>query len=745
MTDATVTPRQEADSDDLIDLGQLITVFRRRFWTLIAVAALVFTSVVVVTLQMTPKYTAVSSVLLNVRQARVVDIEAVLSGAPPDSAMVDTEVEVLRSRALMGAVVDQMGLIDVPEFNADLRQPGFIDGVRASLGGFLGALAPARNRPAEGDELGLQARERVIDALKEAVTLRRSGLTYVINISVTSERPGLARDIANTYAELYLLTQLEAKFEATERANVWLNERVETLRDEVRVREQAVAQFREQAGLIDAQGSTIAEQQVADLNSQLAIQRAERAEAMARLSAVRSQLDRGVSADTIGEVLRSNTIQDLRRQLAELTRRQAELRSRYGPRHPQILTVSREIADIEDSVNREIQRIVASLENEVNIANQRVRSLEQSLSETRSELAQNNSAIVRLRELEREATASRALFESFLNRFRQTSEADGLAEADARIVSAAALPIRPSSPNVLLNMALGLVLAGVAGVGVVFILEMLDNGLNSEADIERQLGVTHLASIPLIKSGLVNRLRGESSADPAQYIVDKPLSGFAEAFRTIKSAIRLSAIDDKAQVIAITSAVPGEGKTTVSLCLGRVSAMAGSGRALVVDTDLRRRLLTKALAPDCETGLLEVMAGVVELDQAIVTDSKTGLHVLPLSQTTFTPQDVFSSKGFSELLDVLRQRYDHIILDTAPLLAVADTRMIVSQVDGVIVAARWRKSSVNIVRRALQELRASKARVLGVALNGVDMEAQARYGYDTSGYYYRSYRKYYTN
>ncbi|WBQ14325.1 polysaccharide biosynthesis tyrosine autokinase [Hyphomonadaceae bacterium BL14] len=745
MTDTTVPSRPDSSDDDLIDLSQLLTVFRRRFWTLIAVGALVFTTVAVVTLQMTPKYTAVSSVLLNVRQARVVDIEAVLSGMAPDSAMVDTEAEVLRSRALVGAVVDRMDLVSVPEFNADLQEPGLVDAIRSSLAGFVRALVPAGGRALAQDEEEQQVRERVISALKEAVSIRRSGLTYVVNISVTSENPSLARDIANTYGDLYLLTQLEAKFEATERANVWLNERVDTLREEVRVREQAVAQYREQAGLIDAQGSTIAEQQVADLNSQLAIQRAERAESLARLNAVRSQLDRGVSADTIGEVLRSSTIQDLRRQLAEVTRRQAELLSRYGPRHPQILTARRELADIEDQIDREIQRIVASLENEVNIANQRVRSLEQSLSETRGELAQNNSAIVRLRELEREAEASRALFESFLNRFRQTSEADGLAEADARIVSAASLPLAPSAPNLMLNLALGLVLAGVAGVGVVFVLEMLDNGLNSEADIERQLGVAHIASVPLIKAGLLKRLGGNSGgADPGQYVVDKPLSSFAEAFRTIKSAIRVSAIDDTAQVVAITSAVPGEGKTTLSLCLGRVSAMAGA-RVIVVDTDLRRRLLTKALAPDVPAGLLEVLSGSVDLDAAIATDEATPLHFLPLRDATFTPQDVFSSRGFGELLDTLRERYDQIILDTAPVLAVADTRVIASQADAVVVTARWRKSSVNIVRRALQELRASKARVLGVTLNGVDMEAQARYGYDTSGYYYRSYRKYYSN
>lgn len=734
----STTHSDQSSDDDLIDLRQLITVFRRRFWSFVAVGVLTFVAVVVFTLQATPMYTSTANVVLNLREQRVVDIESVLSGMPPDSATIDTEVEILRSRALAEEVVAALSLTDVPEFNSALRDPSFLGAVSE----FLSGLLPAQGAATTQIDEEARTVDRVVNALMDARSVRRAGLTYVIEISATSQTPRLARDIANAYADEYLVSQLEAKFQATERANVWLEDRVHVLREEVRVREQAVADYRDQQGLIDAQGATVAEQQVADLNSQLAIQRAELSESRARLDAVQSQLERGVAADTIAEVLRSDVIRELRRQQAEIARSQAELSGRYGPRHPEILTVQRELADVETQIDAEISRIVASLENEVNVSSQRVRSLAQSLQEARGELATNNSAIVRLRELEREAEASRALFESFLNRFRQTNEAAGLAESDARIIANASVPQSPSSPNVLLNMALGLVFAGVAGVGVVFALETLDNGLHTDTDIERNFGLPHIASVPRLKPGLLERFSG-GTIDPGEYVVKKPLSSFAESFRTIRSAIRVSSIDGTTKVVAITSALPGDGKTTTAVSLGRISAMSGT-KTLVIDCDIRRRLLTKALHDETEAGLLEVLNGEVSAEQVIVKDLETDLMILPVRETTFTPRDMFGSKAFADLLESLRGSYDQIILDTAPVLAVADTREIAGQADAVIVAARWKKSSVGVVRKALFELRASKANIIGVVLNSVDMEAQARYGYDTQGYYYQSYRKYYS-
>lgn len=728
--------------DDLIDLRQLVRVFRRRMPVFFAVALAVFALVVIITMQMTPQYTATASVIIDPRRAQVIDIEAVLTGVGSDAQALDTEVQLIQSRSMAQSVVRSLDLMADPEFNAELGDPSLLAQARAGLRDIVTNLLPSQilaNEIGDDDEMVL---ESVTDAVLSRLSVRRSGLTYVITISFRSENPRKARDIANAFADQYLLSQLEAKFDATERANTWLNERLQVLREEVRTAEQAVEMYRAEQGLLDAGGSNLTEQQISDLNAQLAIQRAELSAAESSLRNVQAQLQRGASLDTIGEVLRSETIRALRAQQTETSRRRSDLTSRYGPRHPEILAVERETADLEEQIEREIRRIVAGLETEVNVARQRVASLQNTLSGFREELVTNNRALVRLRELEREAEASRTLFESFLNRFRQTSEQDELATADARIVARATSPITPSSPNWMLNLALGVVLAGMMGTGAVFLLEVFDNGLRSEADVERELGAGHIASVPMLAKPRLGK-SGGSRAAPHDYVRENPLSGIAESFRVIRSAILLSNIDEPHKVVAVTSALPGEGKTTTTFSLGRISAMAGA-KTVILDCDLRRRLLTKAAAPSAEKGLLEVLAGDARLEAVRIQDTETNLHILPVVESQFTPRDVFSSEAFRNLLAQLRRDYDLVLIDTAPVLAVTDTRIIAQRCDAVVMNVQWKKTPKEAASSALDILRSVRANILGVALTQVDMDAQARYGYEGAAYYYKNYRNYYS-
>lgn len=727
--------------EDLIDLRQLVRVFRRRLPVFFAVGLVVFALVVIITMQMTPQYTATASVIIDPRRAQVVDIEAVLTGVGSDAQALDTEVQLIQSRSLAQSVVRQLNLLSDPEFNGRLREPSGFGAVVSWVRGVISGLMPSQVLAEDSDGED-QVLEAVTNSVLSRLSARRSGMTYVINISFQSANPRKARDIANAFADQYLLSQLEAKFDATERANTWLNERLQVLREEVRTAEQAVEMYRAEQGLLDAGGSNLTEQQISDLNAQLAIQRAELSAAESSLRNVQAQLQRGASLDTIGEVLRSETIRALRAQQTETSRRRSDLTSRYGPRHPEILAVERETADLEEQIEREIRRIVAGLETEVNVARQRVASLQNTLSGFRDELVTNNRALVRLRELEREAEASRTLFESFLNRFRQTSEQDELATADARIVARATSPITPSSPNWMLNLALGVVLAGMMGTGAVFLLEVFDNGLRSEADVERELGAGHIASVPMLTKPRLGKTGG-SRAAPHDYVRENPLSGIAESFRVIRSAILLSNIDEPHKVVAVTSALPGEGKTTTTFSLGRISAMAGA-KTVILDCDLRRRLLTKAAALSAEKGLLEVLAGDAKLEDVRIQDTETNLHILPVVESQFTPRDVFSSEAFRNLLVQLRRDYDLVLIDTAPVLAVTDTRVIAQRCDAVVMNVQWKKTPKEAASSALDILRDVRANILGVALTQVDMDAQARYGYEGAAYYYKNYRNYYS-
>lgn len=723
-----------------LDLKRLLAVFRRRLRLFAAVALLVLVATVILTLRATPMYTATANLIIDRQQQQVVDTQAVLSGLPADSSTVDTEVEVLRSRQLAERVVDTLNLTQDPEFNSRLAPPGPIGSVIGGIAVFLGAATPDAAQEQLSAEAAALEKERVVDAVLSRLSIRRAGLTYVMNVGFTSEDPAKAARIANTFADRYMLEQLEAKFDATRQANTWLNSRLAELRVEVQAAEAAVAQYRAANNLLSASGSTLTEQEISTYNQQLATVRAQQAEAEARLRTARAQLARGSTGDDVGEALGSIVVQRLREQRATVSREVADLSGRYGPNHPEMVRAQRQLVDIDAQIQAEIQRIISNLEAQAQVARERTGSMAGSLGAARGTLAANNAAAVRLNELERNAESVRALYESFLGRFQETSSQEGIQESDARIVSRAKVPVSQSSPNVPLNLMLGLVLALGGGLAAVVLAEMLDSGLTTAEDVERRLGLPALGAVPMMASvaDAVDR-----DMTPVDYVVNKPLSAFAEAVRALRAAILYSRIGATTRVVALTSALPAEGKTTTAVCLARVSAQAGA-KVLIIDCDLRRRNVNRLLALEPTVGLIEVLNGSAKLDQAMTHDAPSGAWVLPLTSGGFTPKDVFGSAAMDNLLAEARQRFDLVILDTAPTLAVSDTRILTAKADVTVFLARWRKTPEKAIATALKVLEQSGAHVSGLALTQVDMNAQAKYGYGDAGYYYADYKKYYT-
>jgi exopolysaccharide transport family protein len=724
----------------VIDLHALIATFRRRLKLFLALALLVFVVVLVFTIQATPLYTATSSVMIDTRTSRVVDSEAVLSGLSGDAGVVDTEVEILKSRQLAERVVEALNLQEDPEFNTALAKPGLVGQVSEGIGSMFGAAAPDRARR-ELTELEAQTeREHVVDTVRSRLSIRRVGLTYVMGVSFTSPSPEKSARIANAFAQNYLLEQLEAKFEATRQANEWLNSRLDDLRGEVIQSEAAVEQYRNANNLLSASGATLTEQEISTYNTQLATVRAQQAEDEARLATARAQMARGSTGEDVGEALGSTVVQQLRARRAEVSGRVADLSSRYGPRHPDMLRAERELADIDGQIQAEIGRIISNLEARVQVARQRTGSMQGSLAGARGTLAANNSAGVRLNELQRNAEASRTLYQGLLDRFKQTTSQEGLEESDARIVSRAIVPTDPSSPNVPMNLALGLLVAVGAGLAGVVLAEKLDSGLATGEDVESKLAYPHVGSIPLVSSIADD---ADRRTPPAEFLLQKPLSAFAEAIRALRTSILFSRVGQNVAVIAVTSTLPGEGKTTTAVSLARSAAQAGQ-RVIIIDCDLRRRAVNRLFGIEPERGLMDVLNGVASLEATLYHDEPSGAYVLPLTHTSFTPKDVFNSQAMDSLLGTLRANFDLVILDTAPVLAVADTRVLASKADAVLFLTRWRATPRKAVTNALRLLESSGAHIAGVALVQVDMKSQARYGYGDAGYYYGAYKQYYT-
>ncbi|WP_340692639.1 GNVR domain-containing protein [Hyphomonas sp.] len=725
-----------------IDFKALVGTVYRRFWIIVTGFLVTFFLVAYMTFTQTPIYKANSILQLDTNKENVIDLGSVLGGMAASTATIDTEVRVMGSKSLLTKVAKKLKLAEDPEFNWTLveKKPGLVAQLKAQIRSWTGQKVtkevPYANLSAEEREAAIL--ESVVQTLTYKVHISRIGTTYLINVDVTSVSPETAARIADAVADQYRVQQLDSKLEATRRATAWLSERVAGLRDEVEAKEQRVEEFRAETGLLSAQGATLTEQQIAYNTNQKSVLESQLSRVRARYQSMKRQIDSGAGIDAIAEVLDSPVISSLKSQRAQILRRVAELETTLGPAHPELIGARNEAADIERQITAEVNRIATNLDSELKVAQAQIDSINSNIGQSTAQLRGNNINLVRLRELERDAETSRVLYEEFISRSKETREQDDLVQADANILSTASVPGRPSSPRKMLNLIIGGLLGGLIGGGLALLAEIFDMKISSAEDIERKLGVNSIGSVPLIRS---TSLLPFSQVNPADFLVDNPLSAFSESIRYLRAAIAFSDIDSETKTVAVTSSLPDEGKTSLTLSLGRMSAMSGS-RTLVIDGDFRRRQLTDAAGLSPEIGFIEHLFGAGQLSDAICKDHRSMLDILPLSKSGHVPHDVFGTRAFDDLLARLRSMYDLILIDTGPLLLMAEARVVAGKVDKTILVIRWRRSLRSAVRQSLHLLKTFNADLLGITLNMVDLSRRRHH--KDPGSTYKAYSKYYS-
>ena len=730
-------PRTGAsDSFDFLEFLWLL----RRHLVLFGLTVIIGTVLVwYLTTLFTPQYTATTEILIDPQQSNVVDIETVLTGLGTDSGTIESQVEVITSRTLAERAIDQLGLVEDPEFNGALREPNTYLG-RLWADGFLYDIRTAIFGASKRDMDPERRKGAVISAFLNRLVAERQSLTFVIEVSFTSDDPRKAQLIVNTLAELYLLEQYEARLEATRRATAWLDDRLTDLRTDLNAAESAVEAYRTENSLVDAQGSPIIEQQLADMNQQLALLRVEKVEAEAKFDRVNQLVNSGGDVGTLADVLNSTTIANLKRDESDLIQREAELASKYGDLHPELINVRAERADLDAQINLEVGKITESLRNELNVILRREAVLRESVEELKTDVLSNNQQLIELGELERQATSARTIYESFLNRFRETEQQSINEDSDARIISKATIPLGASFPNMKIHLVIGFVFSVVLGVIFALLADRLHNTFRHADDVESELGLPMLGTVPEVRRLRVKRPK------LAETIRDQPTSQFSESARSLRTAMMLSNIDTPPKIVALTSSLPSEGKTTTALSIALSSAASGS-RTLLVDADMRRPNVATILRLKPQAGIVELLTNDdVQMSDAVVVEGTTGLHVIGVNALPPSPNDLLASKRFEDWIESLRDTYDLVIIDTPPLLPVADTQIISRHVDKVLMVLKWNATPRDIARRAVQDLQRSGAKIAGVALTQVNTAKQAsrHYGGYGQSHYYR-YSKYYSS
>lgn len=532
----------QEDEGMSFDPREILRIFQRR-WKLIAGIVAVGLGITLTYLLLaTPLYTATTEILLDLRKDQIVDTEAILSGLGSDAGAFASEIKLMSSSAVGERVIKKLALYNDPEYTVTKK-----GGLFGSILSLIGGGGESSDEEAGLEELSTKSEltEEQMDRLTRAfltrVKVKRLGRTYIVAVSYTSSNPKSAARVTNEIADAYLVDQLEAKYQATRRANTWLQGRLSELQTKVQESERAVELYRADNNLIGPKGQTPFDAQLTKLNEQLILGRVKMNENLDKLKQARQVIEAKGKLSTIDAVAQSDVVSKLRGQMAVVAQQEAELITRFTPAHPKVINKRGERKDLERQIEREANRIIENLENDYKFARRRVASLEQSLTQLKQKTSGARSASIRLRELERESTANRTIYEAFLGRFKETSQQETLRTANSRVIAKALPPTFASHPKKKRTLMLALVGFSALGFGLAYLLEQMDNSFKTSSQIEEVLNVAHLASIPKL---LPVDLKVDGNKVPInRYILVKPLSSYAESIRTLKVGIELSNID----------------------------------------------------------------------------------------------------------------------------------------------------------------------------------------------------------
>ncbi|WFU39459.1 polysaccharide biosynthesis tyrosine autokinase [Bradyrhizobium sp. CB82] len=713
-------------------LTSYLDITRRQFPTMVAIVSAGLILALLYLFTAAPQFTSTATMVIDTRKVQLFQQQSVLGDIAIDSATVETQVEILKSENISLAVIRDLHLIDDPEFTG-------------SGGGLLGAMIGSVTGGHVSSEFELT--RKALQRFEHNRTVKRLGLTYVMEIGFTSRDPAKAARIANAIADAYIVDQLEAKYQATRRASVWLQDRIKELRTQASTAQKAVVDFKIANNIVDSGGRLMNEQQLAEVNSQLVLAHASTAEAKARLDRMNDILKQDIPDANVTDALKNDTIVKLRAQYVDMASKESIWSARYGSDHLAAVNLRKQMAEIKKNITDELRRIQESYKSDYDIAGTREESIKASLANVVSESQLTNQAQIQLRELESNAQSYQAMYDNFLQRYMESVQQQSFPITEARVISAATTPLVKSSPKSMVILGAALLGGLMLSFGAAMARELTDKVFRTTTQVEDVLGASCIAILPTLDAAASSILPGKlgrKSDNPQpnllRYVVNTPLSRFAEAVRSLKVAVDLNSIVRENRALAVTSTLPSEGKSTLSSNLAQLMAHSGA-RVILVDADLRNPSLSRALAPDAEIGLVDVIAQKVQLDDALTVDPETRLSMLPAGRTSklLHTNEILASKQMRDLVALLRSKYDYVVLDMPPMAPVVDVRVTSSFVDSYVFVVEWGKTKMDVVKHNLRNAPAIQDKLLGVVLNKADTKLLARYESYHGRYYYQKY------
>ena len=726
----------EVSPEEVPHLLDYWDVIRKRRWVVLACLVILFTTVCIGTLKERAVYEGKVRLEIDPETPSVVDFKEVVSVAPRDvETYQETQFEILESRTLSEKVINDLQLYRNPEFNRKLYLFGLIDGGAAPI--------PANTDPPDPSSDQYRAAVAIFKSDVDVTPIRRSNL---VDLTFDSHDPNLAARVANDLADKYIDNNFQIKYDETMKAREWLETQLGGEKIKLEQSEHDLADYARQNSIVfinDKQ--TLVTQRLADLQSDYTKSQADRIQWETLYNLVKEG-----KTDELPGVIDNRVIQDLSEKKDDLERSYEDMLVTVKPEFPKAVHLKRQIDTIDKEINTQKTAVGKNVVNQYNSAVKHEKSLEAAMNQAKEDVGNMGEKGIAYGILQREVESNQQIYNGLLDRMKEAGVTAGLKASNIHVIDGAIVPKVPSKPRVFLNLAVGLILGLGLGVGLAFFQEYLDKTLKTADDVEQLLRLSSLGVLPKFLS---NGAHGDAAGieeDEGRLLALTPTTGgnghhalapgvqtvpeVVEAFRSLRTSVLLSA-SPVPKLILVTSALPSEGKTTTAVNLGATLASLGN-KVVVVDCDMRRPACHRSTGVENHPGFVRCLTGHVELSEAVLpVPGVPNLSVIPCGPIPPNPAEVLSSALTGDLLRRLRGQFEYVLVDSPPLLSVADGRILATLVDAVVLVTRAHSTPYDVVRRARALLYGSGARILGVALNAVDMERdglgyqQYQYGY----------------
>ena len=700
-----------------VPLGHFWSILRRHLWVVLLTPILGVGCTALLLKQMPKQYTAEASIVIEPQRTQVSDLQAISPDAGDAGSLVRTQIDILRSPTLTRGVVQALHLTGNLEF---APHPGAL---KTKLDAYLRRFGLRSGPPAPqpSDEDMVQTAAEILDT---KIGFNNEARSNVLRITVTTQDPKLSAEIANKVAQGYLDFKRQEKFVAMQRAHDWFKEQMGSLSEQLRTDGLAVEQYRQEHRLDEqppddgagARSATVSRQQLDAISGTLAEVSRERAQKEGQLAQAQAVIHGQALGTALPEVLASPLITQLMAQMATVAGREAELSTVQGGSNPELVAARAQLARLQARAQGEMANIANSLAASVNASRAQEKSLRDQAEQLRRAVGAENVAQVALQALQTKARATRTIYESFLSRATQLANVAGIQEPDASLVSAARPPLGPSGPKIMRLVGVAGMLSFALGVALACVLERLCRGFSLPEQLEANLGLPLVGLMPTIPRKALTRGAGGSAAQ-----------SFNASLDNLRGKMRALG-DARPKLIMVTSALPREGKSVFASGFARNAAAAG-WRVMLIECDLCCPTLAAQFGIGDGPGLCEILSGTVLGDlHSVVHGIGPRLHVITSGRTTSDPQELLASRTMTALLDAVRTQYDLVVLDTPPVLPVADALVLARQVDATVMVVRWEKTERGAVQDALRRLRDSQARVMGAVMTRVNLRAAAGAG-----------------